>query len=200
MDDKLRCLADSNIIGIAIGNLAGRIIAGNQAFLNIIGYSQDDLASGELRWDRITPPEFSYLDQNALDQLTRTGIAMPWEKEFLRRDQGRVSVLIGVSMVGERKSSSECISFILDVSEQKRLERELRDAKLAAEASDRARANFLISVSFKSRTLLHSILGMVGMALDTQLTAEQRQYLVTVKESSEALLALTADLIKLGEF
>src|ERR1700741_1035739 len=93
-DQRLRRLAESNKIGIAVGNLDGRITAANDAFLSLIGYSNEDLANGTLRWDLITPLEYTAADQQAVEQLKTTGIAVPWQKQFLCKGGQRVSVII----------------------------------------------------------------------------------------------------------
>src|SRR5262244_4326890 len=58
LEAKIRRLVDSNIIGIFIWNLDGRIIDGNEAFLRIIGYDRGDLIAGRLNWRELTPPEW----------------------------------------------------------------------------------------------------------------------------------------------
>ena len=57
-DAKIRRLVDSNIIGIVIWHADGRILDTNQAFLRIVGYSREDLASTRMRWTDLSPPEW----------------------------------------------------------------------------------------------------------------------------------------------
>jgi two-component system, cell cycle sensor histidine kinase and response regulator CckA len=126
---RVRHLVESNIIGIAIGDLNGNLIEANGAFLKLVGYSREDLLSGEMRWDALTPPEYRDSDQRAVEQLRTTGIASPREKQFLRKDSSRISVLIGVtSLVGE-DGVVEHVSCVVDISEQKKLEQQLRQAQ-----------------------------------------------------------------------
>jgi PAS domain S-box-containing protein len=74
---RLRRLAESNVIGVAVGDLNGKIIEANDAFLKVVGYSRQELASGTMRWDTLTPPEHAESDQRAVEQLRSTGIALP---------------------------------------------------------------------------------------------------------------------------
>ena len=55
---KIRRLVDSNIIGIFITGLNGRVLEANDAFLHLVGHDRDDLVSGRIRWTDLTPPEW----------------------------------------------------------------------------------------------------------------------------------------------
>jgi two-component system, cell cycle sensor histidine kinase and response regulator CckA len=126
---RVQRLVDSNIIGITIGDLAGKLIDANAAFLGLLGYSREELLSGAMRWDAMTPPEYRDRDQRSVDELKRTGVAAPWEKEFFRKDGSRVSVLIGVATVLSAQGDIECVAFVVDISERKHLEQQLRQAQ-----------------------------------------------------------------------
>jgi len=128
-EERVRCLVDSNIIGVSIGDLHGKIIDANDAFLRIVGYTRSEILSGKLRWDTITPPGYRDSDQRAIEQIKITGVAHPWEKEFLRKDGSRVAVLIGIATLVAAEGDIECVAFVVDVSERKKLEQQLRQGQ-----------------------------------------------------------------------
>jgi PAS domain S-box-containing protein len=84
---KIGALFDANIIGIFIWDLDGRIIEANDAFLRMVGYDHEDIASGRIRLTELTPPE--WLDPDVrrwLPELKMTGRLQPVEKEYFRKD------------------------------------------------------------------------------------------------------------------
>ncbi len=124
LESKLRRLVDANIMGIFIWNRDGAIVEANDAFLRIVGYGREELVSGRLRWTDLTPPEWRDRDERALEEARATGTIQAFEKEYFRKDGGRVPVLVGGALFG--KSGTEGVAFVLDRSEQKRAEEALR--------------------------------------------------------------------------
>src|SRR5262245_11218954 len=126
-EGKIRRLVDSNIIGIFVAGLEGRIVEANDEFLRILGYDREDLNWGRVRFTELTPPEWRERDMRTLEELNSTGTVQPFEKEYFRKDGSRVPVLVGAALF--RKGGNEGVAFVLDLSERKRAEEALRESE-----------------------------------------------------------------------
>src|SRR6266436_6294265 len=124
---KIRRLVDANIIGIFAWDVEGRILEANDAFLHMVGYDRGDLASGRMRWTDLTPAEWRERDERARAELSSTGTVQSYEKEYFRKDGGRVPVLIGGALF--EQSGSEGVAFVLDLTERNRAEGALRESE-----------------------------------------------------------------------
>jgi PAS domain S-box-containing protein len=121
---RIRRLVDSNIIGVVIWDVQGRIIDANQAFLDIVGYAREDLVSGRLRWPELTPAEWRDADEQIIAELKAVGTLQPREKEYFRKDGSRVPVLVARALFEWKPD--EGVSFVIDMTDRKRAEEKLR--------------------------------------------------------------------------
>jgi PAS domain S-box-containing protein len=124
---KFRRLVDSNIVGISIWDLDGRILEANEAFLGIVGYERDDLISGRLRWTDFAPSQGPDRNLQELVALLQSGESLPpFEWEFTRKDGSRVPVVTGAALL---EGKSQGIGFALDLTARKRVEQSLRQSE-----------------------------------------------------------------------
>src|SRR6266567_5293223 len=120
---KIRRLIDSNIIGIFIWDFDGRILEANDAFLRMVNYDREDLASGRIRWADLTPPDWRDRNNARIERQKSGGRFEPFEKEYTRKDGSRVPVLIGGATFEE--GGNQGVAFVLDLTEHKRAEQAL---------------------------------------------------------------------------
>lgn len=123
---RIRRLVDANIIGVVIKDRDGSIIDANDAFLEMLGYTRDELSSGRLRLATVTPVEWRAATARAAAEIRATGRCATYEKEYVRKDGSRVSVLVGGAAFEDTRSHS--VSFVVDLSERKRSEESLQRA------------------------------------------------------------------------
>jgi PAS domain S-box-containing protein len=156
-ETRIRRLVDSNIIGIFIGDSRGKIIEANEAFLDMLGYSHEDLISGRIRWTKLTPAEWASADQDALAQMSAAGSCRPFEKEFFRKDGSRVPVLVGGAFF-ERKQD-EGVVFVIDMTDRKRAEEKLRasEQRLLDSQMELAHVNRVTTMGQLTASIAHEV-------------------------------------------
>jgi PAS domain S-box-containing protein len=157
---KIRRLVDANIVGIFLADIEGRFIDANDAFLRILGYEREDLASGRVHRTELTPPEWRERDTRTLEELRSTGTVQPFEKEYFRKDGSRVPVLVGGALFKE--GGSEAVGFVVDLTERKRAEEE--HERLRQLESDLAHVNRLSIMGELAASLAHEVLHPIATA------------------------------------
>jgi PAS domain S-box-containing protein len=111
--------AQSTIAGIVSGEF-DRVPEVNDAFLELVGYTREDLQAGRLNWPDLTPPEYVPLDELAHEEGLRFGACTPFEKELIRKDGTRVPVLVATAVL--KLSPFRWITFVQDLRERDRTE------------------------------------------------------------------------------
>jgi PAS domain S-box-containing protein len=172
-DKKIRRLFDSNIIGIIIWDVEGRIFEANDAFLRIVGYDREDLASGRLNRTDLTPPEWRDRDARTVAELTLVGSVPPFEKEYFRKDGSRVPVLIGGAMFEEGRNHGG--GFVLDLTELKQAEAEARESERRYRETlmELAHANRVATMGQLSASITHEVKQPITAAVTYALAARR---------------------------
>ena len=150
-------LVEANPFGMVIGDLRGKLSYVNPAFLEVLGYTDAQVAAGDVRWDKLTPPEYAAADAHAVEQLRATGHCDVYEKAFIAKDGRQVPILIGAAAIDPTASDPEIAAFVTDLTPLKIAEQALltaneelegkvaeRTAALEAEIQDRTRAEFIL--------------------------------------------------------
>jgi len=148
-EQKLRSLVESNIFGVTVSDTTGRIYETNERFVQMLGYSQDELLAESFNWYQLIPLDFQQTEEQLMQTMFATGTLPPREKEYLRKDGQRVPALVAATIIDRQRDHA--LRVILDISEQK--------------AAERRKQVFLSMVSHELRTPLTSIMGFLELAL-----------------------------------
>jgi two-component system, sensor histidine kinase and response regulator len=191
-EERYRSVVEQTAEGIfLVEPESGRILESNAAFQNLLGYTPEEVL-------RLTIHDFT-VDGHESAELSSSGKAatadsMSGERQYRLKDGSLRIVSVNTSSISYGGRSLFC-TVVRDITERKRADEELQRAKEAAEAASEAKSEFLANMSHEIRTPMNGIIGMTELALDTNLTAEQRDYLGSVKTSAGSLLTLVNDIL-----
>jgi PAS domain S-box-containing protein len=165
LEAKVRRLVEANVVGIVMWNLEGTITAANEAFLNMVQYAREDIASGRLRWTDLTPAEWRGRDEGAMADLKATGIFQPFEKEYFRKDGSRVPVLLGGALF--EGGGNEGVAFVLDLTDQKRAQERLRTSErnLWQAQAELAHVNRVTTMGQLTASIAHEVIQPIAAGI-----------------------------------
>ena len=179
---------------VSITDVAGRITYANKKFTEISGYTTEELMGQNHRIFKFgRHPDSYYVDMWRVIKSGRT-----WTGELCNRTKdGHLYWILATiaPMLDDNGQPYQYISIRTDISQRKKHEEELRLAKEGAEAASRIKSEFLANMSHEIRTPMNGVLGMLNLALDTHLNAEQQEYLGLAQSSANALLQILNDIL-----
>ena len=167
-------------------------------FAEIFGYALDELPPDVSTWELLDDPAEHAAAHAAFETYLR-GDADEYSLErSLRHKLGHDVWVLDAGRVTERDAAGRAVRLVglyQDISERKRNEIELREAKEAADAANLAKSEFLANMSHEIRTPMNAIIGLTRLVMDTELNPRQRDFLQKVHASSKALLGILNDIL-----
>lgn len=200
---QLRALFDNVPFALWIKDVEGKFRMVNEEYERYYGLKKEYIIgkhmSEVLRTEKLAP-------EKTVDQLVETDKKVIWAKEMFRevehmclRGEDYYVSITKAPIFDEKGDVVGLLGISYDITEERRQEQNLRDAKLQAESANRAKSEFLANMSHEIRTPMNGILGFIQLLADTKLTEEQRDYVTEAQKSSEILLELLNDILDLSK-
>jgi PAS domain S-box-containing protein len=176
--------------GIHILDQEGSVVLVSDTFCQMLGYSRDEMMQMHIAdWDA----QWSEIEvRGKIAQLLRQGET--FETSHRRKDGRIIQVEISAKAI-HIDDATLLYNSSRDITERKRLEAELKQAKQQAEQASQAKSEFLASMSHEIRTPMNGVIGMTSLLLDTPLSEEQREFAEMVRSSADSLLVIINDIL-----
>ena len=175
-------------------NMDGRFIRCNLAFEKFVNLSRDQIV-GKTNYDIFPLDQAKSCSSSDAFLFSEPGIRI--EETTMQLYDGRKADIISnkATYTNENGSLAGLVEVIIDITDLKTSEAELRAAKEAAEEAARAKAEFLANMSHEIRTPLNAVIGMTGLLLDADLSVESKDAVETIRSSGDTLLAIINDIL-----
>ena len=197
---RLRSITDSAQDAILMMDTRGAISFWNPAAETILGYSADEALGKDLH-QLLTPVRYQDSASTAFADFVRTGdgpvVGKTVELDALRKDGQEITVSLSLSSVF-LDGGWHAVGILRDITELKRYQDDLLEARHAADAANRAKSEFLANMSHEIRTPMNGVVGMTQLLRFTQPSREQEEYLDSLELSCENLLVLINDILDLS--
>jgi two-component system sensor histidine kinase/response regulator len=196
---KLQTIVDTALDAVVLMDLKGRIVGWNAQAERIFGWTREEALGLELD-KTIIPPRFRYDHRRGMQRHLAGGtggvLARRIEVYALRRNGEEFPIELAITQVPtESHDSHEFCAFIRDISDRREREQKLVSANVMAEAANVAKSEFLANMSHEIRTPMSAVIGMAYLALRTEMTPRQHDYINRIHRAALSLLGIINDIL-----
>ncbi len=197
-EEKYRGIIENMSLGLVEADLNDHLLYANQSFCSMTGFCTDELMGRQLSPLLMSGEDLVLVESKK--EVRQQGIADSYEIAVTTKN-GEIKWLLvsGAPLYDDDQRLIGSIGIYLDVTPQKRLEANLREAKGLAEISSRAKRDFLANMSHEIRTPMNAILGMSQLLTKTTLDSSQTSYLHAITASAQNLLVIINDILDLSK-
>jgi two-component system sensor histidine kinase/response regulator len=197
--EKLQAIVDTALDAVVRMDRQGRIVGWNTQAEKIFGWSREEVLGLDLD-QCIVPERHRAAHRNGLARFERSGVGAVLDSRIetyaLRRDGVEFPIELAITRVQLAASLDyEFCSFIRDISERREREQSLVAANVRAEAANVAKSEFLANMSHEIRTPMSAIIGMAYLALRTELSPKQHDYVGKIHRAALSLLGIINDIL-----
>jgi len=194
-ENKLRIILDNSAAAITMTDEKERIISWNSFAEQLFGMGPKDLLHRPVS-SMYPPEEWKAIRQ---ENIRQSGFKHHMETKIVRKDGSIIDVDLSVNILKDEKGKVVgSVGMLQDITDRKRSQELILQAKLAAEEANSAKSVFLAKMSHEVRTPMNAIIGMIDLTLDTPLNEEQKDNLKVAKDAADNLLSLINDILDLS--
>ena len=193
--EQFQDLYDQSPCGYFSLNSDGIIVEINQTLLSWTGYQRQELV-GKVHFTKLMTAEGFELFKEKFPVFMKQGYINDVTYDLVRKDGSQFPIMSNATaIVDENGNYVKSRSSIYDMTQMKLIEKELKEAKHHAETANRTKSQFLANMSHEIRTPLNAVIGLSHLALKTDLSPQQADYLKKIQSSSESLLGIINDIL-----